>query len=502
MGDKSKLFVIGIGGSGAKCIESIVHLAAAGLYSEETIEILFIDPDEANGSVERARNTVRLYQDCQQLISSGNRQSKIKWMSTPIKSHNLWSPFNDRPHNRDLASFFQYNSMENNDRSLASLFDVLYAPAERQQPLDEGFRGRPAIGAAVMSQIDLQQLDREPWASLIQSICNDAKSGGKKPKILLCGSVFGGTGAAGVPTIAKLIRNKLKAEQLEDVIKIGSVFLLPYFSFTAPIGEEDRGLYAAADRFLLNTEAALRYYISQASKLFDTVYVLGNENRSDVAFSVGKGSQKNIPHFVELYGGLAARDFLQAENRDNSVMLVGRQQSGKLTWQDLPESPIVKKMMANATRLAYIWLSDIEGELAQLKNEGFKGLKKYANWATPYYDDKSDSRIKFDSTTQQNGIQILTDWCRDYLRWTCDIHDCDSDRVELFQTQLFKQQIQVGGLKDILVNDDRDLNTRIKQDNLAGIKSRIGTQKLEEIEGESQGTVGLAKSLYLSTELN
>lgn len=214
MGEKSKLFVIGIGGSGAKCIESIVHLAAAGLYSEETIEVLFIDPDEANGNVERARNTVRLYQDCQQLISGGNRQAKIGWMSTPIKSHNLWSPFNDRPYNRDLASFFQYNSMENNDSSLASLFDVLYAPEERQQQLDEGFRGRPAIGAAIMSQIDLQQLDKEPWASLIQSISNDAKSGGKKPKILLCGSVFGGTGAAGVPTIANLLRNKLKAESL------------------------------------------------------------------------------------------------------------------------------------------------------------------------------------------------------------------------------------------------------------------------------------------------
>ncbi len=89
-----------------------------------------------------------------------------------------------------------------------------------------------------------------------------------------------------------------------------------------------------------------------------------------------------------------------------------------------------------------------------------------------------------------------------YLRWTSDLHDCESDRVELFQTQLFKRQIQSGGLKDILFNDDRDLNTRIKQDDLASVKSRIGIKRLDTIEGESQGTVGLAKSLYLSTELN
>ena len=183
MSDKSKLFVIGIGGSGAKCIESIVHLASTGLYSEEEIEILFIDPDEANGNVERAMNTVRVYQDCQKVISGGQRQTDMGWMSTPIKSYGLWSPFSERSNSKDLASFFKYNSMEH-DGSLANLFDVLYSPEERQQQLDEGFRGRPAIGAAVMSQVDLDQLKEEPWSSLIQSLSNDAKSSGKKPRIL------------------------------------------------------------------------------------------------------------------------------------------------------------------------------------------------------------------------------------------------------------------------------------------------------------------------------
>jgi hypothetical protein len=496
MSEKSKLFVIGIGGSGAKCIESIVHLAAAGLYSEEEIEVLFIDPDEANGNVERAMNTLRIYQDCQKLISGGQRQADIGWMSTPIKSHDLWSPFSDRPYNKDLASFFKYNSMEH-DGSLASLFDVLYAPEERQQQLDEGFRGRPAIGAAVMSQVDLKQLDKEPWSGLIQSLSNDARSGGKKPRILLCGSIFGGTGAAGVPTIAKLLRNKLKEEELENVVKIGGVFLLPYFSFTAPVDESTRGLYAAANSFLLNTEAALRYYISQASKLFDTVYVLGNENRSSVEFSVGKGTQKNCPHFVELYAGLAARDFLHTENRDNTVMLVGREQAGKLNWQDLPESATVKKLMANATRLAYMWLSDFEVALGELKLEGFKGLRAYAPWATPYYDDRSDSKIKFDSTTQQKEIELLTEWCRDYLRWTEDLHSCETDKVELFRTKYFTQKVQAEQFDNVLVSDSRiwDKNT----DSRSSLKGRIMKQKLDSI---GQGTVGLAKSIYINAELN
>jgi Tubulin like len=496
MSDKSKLFVIGIGGSGAKCIESIVHLAAAGLYSEEEIEILFIDPDEANGNVERAMNSVRVYQDCQKVISGGQRQTGMGWMSTPIKSYGLWSPFSERSNSKDLASFFKYNSMEH-DGSLANLFDVLYSPEERQQQLDEGFRGRPAIGAAVMSQVDLDQLKEEPWSSLIQSLSNDAKSSGKKPRILLCGSIFGGTGAAGVPTIAKLLRNKLKDERLEDTVKIGGVFLLPYFSFTAPVDESSRGLYAAANSFLLNTEAALRYYVTQASKLFDTVYVLGNENRSSVEFSVGKATQKNCPHFVELYAGLAARDFLHAESRDNKVMLVGREQVDKLSWKDLPESATVKKLMSNATRLAYMWLSDFEVALGEIKQEGFRAMRGYAPWASPYYDDRADSQIKFDSNNQQKEIELLTNWCRDYLRWIDDLHSCETDKVELFRTKSFTQKVQAKQFDNILIGDSRiwDGNTDLR----SKVKEKVMAQRLDTI---GQGTVGLAKSIYLNAELN
>ena len=44
-------YAIGIGGTGAKCLESLIHLAAAGMMPDNSdLYILFVDPDEANGS--------------------------------------------------------------------------------------------------------------------------------------------------------------------------------------------------------------------------------------------------------------------------------------------------------------------------------------------------------------------------------------------------------------------------------------------------------------------
>lgn len=485
----SKLFVICIGGSGAKCFEAMIQLAAAGLYSQQQIEVLFVDPDEANGSMERARRSLSLYQQCQQLVGGDDRQATIPWMQTPIKSYDLWSPFADRPFNRELASFFQYNGIRSDNLSLANFFDVLYSPEERVQQLDEGFRGRPSIGAAVMSQIDMNQLDRAPWGSILQEIKN-AAGGGNNPRVLLCGSIFGGTGASGIPTIARLLSNKFEKEGIRQSIRLGGLFLLPYFSFTVPPGANTNGIYASADQFLLNTEAALRYYVTQASSLFDTVYLLGNEDTTQVEFSVGKKTQQNRPHFIELYAALAARDFLLQERQD-ALMLVARASGGVLNWDDLPESPMVRKSLVNAARLSYLWLSDIHGELESIRND--RG--RIPPWATPFFDATANSPLRVDADAQQMGIKILSEWGQDYLRWIRDIHQCDTDRVRFFNPQIFGHQ---GRLSDLVLDDPRDPKAKQKQDGIPWIKEELRRQKSTDTR---RGTVGLATSLYSTTNI-
>ena len=71
-------------------------------------------------------------------------------------------------------------------------FEVLYSEKERTTQLHEGFRGHPSIGAAVMAQTVLG--GGEPWKTFNSKVAKDPN-----PKIFLAGSIFGGTGASGLP---------------------------------------------------------------------------------------------------------------------------------------------------------------------------------------------------------------------------------------------------------------------------------------------------------------
>ena len=69
---------------------------------------------------------------------------------------------------------------------------------EKETPLQEGFRGHPSIGSAVMAKmVDLQE--DETWREFRKNISNDDG----EAKVFLAGSIFGGTGASGFPTIAQ-----------------------------------------------------------------------------------------------------------------------------------------------------------------------------------------------------------------------------------------------------------------------------------------------------------
>ena len=153
-------YLIGIGGTGAKCVEAIVQVAAVGLFIEEPIRVLFVDSDVTNGNLNRAINSLRIYQSCYGLLGDSllwDEKQQYPWMKTRIKSFSpyVWSPFGNTVVNRNLSSFFNYNNFKENNPALGNFFDVLYTKDEREVPLDVGFRGRPAIGSAIMSQVNL-----------------------------------------------------------------------------------------------------------------------------------------------------------------------------------------------------------------------------------------------------------------------------------------------------------------------------------------------------------
>ncbi|MBO3463174.1 tubulin-like doman-containing protein [Aetokthonos hydrillicola Thurmond2011] len=492
-------YIIAIGGTGAKCVEAVTQASAIGLFTEEVIKVLFIDADETNGNLERARNSLSLYQRCYDFILGDKQQ--LGWMKTPIQSFDLWSPFTNKNINKNLASFFSYNTLKQNNEALGNLFDVLYTKDELEADLDVGFRGRPAIGSAVMSRVNLDDLDHEPWGTIISHIEKDVSSG-KYPKILLCGSMFGGTGASGLPTIGRLIANKLERENVRGRVKIGCLFVLPYFGFSPKAGNNPEQVYARADQFLLNTEAALRYYVNQA-KQFDTVYLLGNQNFSQYEFSIGKKTQRNEPHFIELYTALAARHFwLNTPAKPGAVVLISRQNKSRLFWNDLPDHDVVKSSLVNATRFAYLWLTDIVPELVKARDMGVNKFQRVAPWFSKFFGSGQDGISSFlprtqnlpdfSESKQQDGIKIIASWCKDYLRWLNDIHSCEGDDIQLFD-------LSTDELSKLIIGDQRDRSTKA-QDNPQRLKEALLDTR--NIPFFNPGTAGLAQALYILCKLN
>lgn len=212
-------------------------------------------------------------------------------------------PFSWKPatYNIKLDNLMDANIIK--DTPLGNLYRALYTIKEIDTPLNEGFLGPPSISVAVLAQKFLFQKD-EGWGRFIQKIQNDVGNSDRGVKIFLVGSIFGGTGVAGIPTIARLLRDKLSS--YSDKVSIGVVLLLPYFTFLSK--EDANELYAKAKNFLTNSKAALKYYF-QGKNDFDYMYFFGDSLPINVNFSIGGNEQKNNSHIIELYAALAATDF-------------------------------------------------------------------------------------------------------------------------------------------------------------------------------------------------
>ncbi|MEM8780652.1 MAG: hypothetical protein AAGF26_17650, partial [Cyanobacteria bacterium P01_G01_bin.49] len=268
-------------------------------------------------------------------------------------------------------------------------------------------------------------------------------------------------------------------------------------------------VYASSEQFLLNTEAALRYYRDQ-NQHFDTVYLLGNQNFSKYQFSIGKNTQRNANHFLELYTGLAARHFLfNAPENQGTIALNSRKNIQVVSWNDLPESSIVKTALVNGVRFAYAWLSNVLPELNTAQEIGIKAFQRGAPWFTEFFRPeqgwfgarKGEELPDFSSPQEQKSKELITEWCNDYLRWIANIHQCDGDEIQLFRCDAFNfnGQVRDETFADLVIGDNREKGTKA-QDTIQNLKNQL-SRNIPNLTSPNTGMVGLAKALYILCRL-
>ena len=176
-----KNFIIGIGGTGAKCLEHLVHCCSAGL-GPNSLWVGMVDQDEANGNISRTKILLNKYTNLRNSLRDENKHDLSKnsnLFKTHITTNNdsVWLPLKGA--DPTLEALINYNVLKD---EVKGLIDCLYDKYERKQNLSEGFRARPNIGAAAMLATTANEEDPF-WSQIYKAI--DAARGGEQVRVLL-----------------------------------------------------------------------------------------------------------------------------------------------------------------------------------------------------------------------------------------------------------------------------------------------------------------------------
>jgi hypothetical protein len=433
--------VIGIGGTGNKCLESVLHCCAAGL-GPSALKAAIVDQDRANGNVFRLRRVLdlyrRLHRDLHRVGSSvGGSPLFGTQMSAPDDP--VWSPLPDKQ--VTLEAHFNRAALA---PEAQLLFDALFEEQrERAQPLDEGFRGRPAVGAAAMYSAAAES--EGFWAELLADLRGQ---GDTEVRIALMASIFGGTGASGFPSIARLIRKQAQRHPRVKVL-IGGILLLPYFRFPDPDQPENEHL-TRADDFLHTTQQALLYYhdlLRTSPGLFNHLYVVGAVRPFTLPnLGAGSNQQENEALLPELIAALAALRFLRssATASDQSVLLraghnteEGSPRQAAVEWNDIPKVIEEEKAEAHDARdalacllrfaMAYQWFY----KPLLLRSVPPADVTRQI-W---FYNLITKPGIKLQDDAVQNTLGALDSYCDLFVKWCRELtrtRQPDDLRVTLF----------------------------------------------------------------------
>jgi hypothetical protein len=332
----SRTLVYAIGGTGAKCAEALVHLTAAGLISTDwTLRI--VDQDRDNGNGTRLVRLAGLYQEVHNSLRDGPQSlgSDSPFMRARIiGGDRIMAVLPDI----DAILRDAFDVGEAADCSTdgnALLLNALFTNEERGERLVRGFAGRPGLGAAAFLCPPSEQLS-EVWACINGDVQRMAS--GEIDRILLLGSIFGGTGAAGLPTLGRHFRAYIRSRN----VALGAVLMLRYFDLRDP------GRFKPADHS--RTRAALTYYAREmapdgSDALFDQLYLVGlhPETMIPAEMSGGGKGQINPCLLPELIAGLGGAQFFldarigrEAPTSRRAIFVCGRDRPDVVTWDDLP----------------------------------------------------------------------------------------------------------------------------------------------------------------------
>ena len=338
-----QLFVIAIGGTGMRCLESFVHLCAIGMFDNQEINVLTLDTDQTNGNKERVELLINYYNriksDKVQEIDGGTPNTNT-FFSAKINLFKFWTDYSTTARQNYVALSRLGEGSEEITKQNIDLSNLFLDEKTVQQfNLAHGYRAQTHLGSHLMYHGIIESARRKlaggvnvkPEDKDLDSFLELLSQASAHARVFVFGSVFGGTGASSIPIIpvamrdAVSIRSNGKSSLALDKVKFGSTLLTEYFSFASPDAKQmakDK-VIANSDFFALNSQAALHFYQADPTvkMCYRRLYHIGwplqskpiaDEKEGDTI--TGGHEQKNNCHVVELMCACAAYDFFTIES--------------------------------------------------------------------------------------------------------------------------------------------------------------------------------------------
>jgi len=324
---KEQLFLIGIGGTGMRCLEAFVHTAAMGMYDNTEINILALDTDMDNGNFKRL---IELVEDGYQKIKGFNKNHSAlanTFFSAKINFFKFSPDYSDAIKSGKFTAISKYAYSTQDEKDLSNL---LLTENVRDFDLKHGYRAQTHLGSLLMYHAVLEEVKKNPQGNLSKFIQNifDASEVGAT-KVFVLGSVFGGTGASSIPVIPKAFNaaiNELNPGKSLSKAFFGAVLLSSYFKFNAPDDslKSRQKIVASSKNFALNSQVAMMFYNEDKTvkSTYQKFYMIGtpsNDFETPQEFDetiTGGAKQRNDSHYIELMSAFGAYDFFFTPNEE------------------------------------------------------------------------------------------------------------------------------------------------------------------------------------------
>ena len=362
----AKLYIFGIGGTGARVLRSFTMMMAAGVKigADEIIPII-IDPDASNADLTRTvqlMNNYRAVRDNLNFIKEDNTPFFRKELSQILANYTL------RIQDTDDKTFQQFIDLPSMDKASRAMIRMLFSEKNLCSSMNVGFKGNPNIGSVVLNQI-VASLDFQVFAN----------SFAQGDKIFIISSIFGGTGASGFPLLLKTLRtgNSFVNNDLINKSEIGAISILPYFKL-----ENDDSSEIDSSTFISKTKSALAYYENNISNnnSINALYYLADDMSNTYDNHDGGSAQQNDAHLIEFLAATAIVDFCNNSHPNTTNKELGLKDiSGAVTFDSFYDKqrkelfePLTEfVMLANCLKDKFDFYSS---KSFNANNDNFNGL--------------------------------------------------------------------------------------------------------------------------------